>query len=62
MAIATETIEMTPSVPSSSDNKNDTMLRDDDLINLKPLDIERKGTVENDDGHLTTEGELSQYL
>ena len=50
---------MTQSVPSSNDNENGTMLRDDDSTNLKPLDIECKGTVENDDGHLTTEGELS---
>ena len=59
MPTTTEIIEMTPSVPCSNDDENGTMLRDDDLTNLKPLDIESKGTVENDDGHLTTEGELS---
>ena len=50
---------MTPSVPSSNDNENGTILREDDSTNLKPLDIESKGTVEKDDGHLTTEGEKS---
>ena len=59
MPITTEIIEMTPSVPCSNDDENGTMLRDSDSTNLKPLDIESKGTVGNDEGHLTTEGELS---
>ena len=52
-------MEMTPSLPCSNDDENGTMLRDSDSTNLKPLDIESKGTVGNDEGHLTTEGELS---
>ena len=59
MPITTEIIEMTPSLPCSNDDENGTMLRDGDSTNLKPLDIESKGAVENNDGHLTTEGELS---
>ena len=59
MPITTEIIEMTPSVPCSNDDENGTMLVDGDSTNLKPLDIESKGTVENDDGHLATEGKLS---
>ena len=59
MPITTEILVMTPSVPSSNDNENGTILREDDSTNLKPLDIESKGTVEKDDGHLNTEGEKS---
>ena len=59
MPITTEILVMTQSVPSSNDNENGTILREDDSTNLKPLDIESKGTVEKDDGHLTTEGEKS---
>ena len=59
MPITTEILVMTPSVPSSNDNENGTILREDDSTNLKPLDIESKGTVEKGDGHLTTEGEKS---
>ena len=58
MPITTESIEMATSVPSSNDNKNDTMLRKNDSTNLKQLDIEGKGNVDNNDGHLI-EGELS---
>ena len=58
MSINTETIEMTPSLKSSNDNENHTKLKDDDSINLKQLDIESKGTVENNDVH-SSEGKIS---
>ena len=61
MSITTETIEMTPSLKSSNDNKNDTKLEDGTSMDLKHLDVESKGTVDHDDDHLT-EGKLWLWL